>query len=106
MQINLMQNRATREIGTNTPATSANFRKSPSNLTDRSIKNVTAKVITSVERVVGEEHSLYFLKSAVKLLDFKHRKDNTLAVSNWLCSRWTWKGLIGGAEWVTATSAG
>jgi hypothetical protein len=76
MQINLMQNRATREIGTNTPATSANFRKSPSNLTDRSIKNVTAKVITSVERVVGEEHSLHFLKSAVKLLDFKHRKDN------------------------------
>ena len=76
MQINLIKNRSTREIGTNTPTTSANFRKSPSDLTDRSIKNVTAKVITSVEGVVGEEHSLYFLKSAVKLLDFKHRKDN------------------------------
>jgi hypothetical protein len=39
---------------------------------------VTAKVTTSVESVVGEKNSLYFLKSAVKILDFKQRKQNNL----------------------------
>jgi hypothetical protein len=74
MQINRIKNRSTRDMGTNTPSTSANLRKSPSDLTERSIKNVTAKVITSVEGVVGEKNSLYFLKSAVKILDFNNRK--------------------------------
>lgn len=78
MQINLLKKRVTREIGTNTNTTSANLRKSPSDLTERSIKNVTAKVITSVEGVVGEKHRLYFLKSAVKILDFEQRKDTNL----------------------------
>jgi hypothetical protein len=78
MQLNRLQNLATKEIGTNTNSTSANLRKSPSDLTERSVKNVTAKVITSVEGVVGEKNSLYFLKSAVKILDFKQRKQNNL----------------------------
>jgi hypothetical protein len=78
MQLNRLQNLATKEIGTNTISTSANLRKSPSDLTERSVKNVTAKVITSVEGVVGEKNSLYFLKSAVKILDFKQRKQNNL----------------------------
>jgi hypothetical protein len=52
--------------------------RSPSDLAERSVKNVTAKVITSVEGVVGEKNSLYFLKSAVKILDFKQRKQNNL----------------------------
>jgi hypothetical protein len=76
MQIDLIRNRSTREMGTNTSATTANLRKSPSDLTRRSINNVTEKVITSVEGVVGEKNSLYFLKSAVKILDFKQRKNN------------------------------
>jgi hypothetical protein len=63
MQLNRLQNLATKEIGSITNS-SANLRKSPSDLTERSIKNVTAKVITSVEGVVGEKNSLYFLKSA------------------------------------------
>jgi hypothetical protein len=42
MQINQLENRATREIGTDTHTTSANLRVSPSNLTERSILNVTA----------------------------------------------------------------
>ena len=58
--------------------TSANLRKSPSNLTDRSIKNVTTKVISSVDKVVGEKNILYFLRSAVKILDFKKRKYSML----------------------------
>jgi hypothetical protein len=78
MHLNRLQNLATKEIGTNTNSTSANLRKSPSDLTERSVKNVTAKVITSVEGVVGEKNSLYFLKSAVKILDFKQRKQNNL----------------------------
>jgi hypothetical protein len=76
IQINRMKNRSTKDMETNTNATTANFRKSPSYLAERSIKNVTAKVINSVEGVVGEKHSLYFLKSAVKVLDFKNRKNN------------------------------
>ena len=66
------------EVGTNTKTVSANLRKSPSDLTDRSIKNVTTKVITSVQGVVGERNSLYFLRSAVKILDFKKRKREVL----------------------------
>lgn len=31
-------------------------------------------MITPVDGVVGEKNSLYFLKSAVKILDFKKRK--------------------------------
>lgn len=78
MQLELNLNRSTVETGTNTIATSANLRKSPSDLSDRSVKNVTTKVITSVEGVVGEKNSLYFLKSAVKILDFKQRKMNNM----------------------------
>ena len=54
------------------------MRKSPSDLTERSIKYVTTKVISSVDKVVGEKNSLYFLKSAVKILDFKKRKYSML----------------------------
>ena len=58
------------EVGT----VSANLRKSPSDLTDRSIKNVTTKIISSVEGVVGERNNLYSLRSAVKILDFRKRR--------------------------------
>jgi hypothetical protein len=75
MQTNLIKNRATSDMETNTNSSSVNLRKSPSDLAERSIKNVTEKVITSVEGVVGEKNSLYFLKSAVKTLDFKKRKN-------------------------------
>ena len=78
IQIKLFKKRSTKDVETNTMSTSANLRKSPSDLTDRSIKNVTAKVIDSVEGVVGEKNSLYFLKSAVKILDFKTRKQENL----------------------------
>ena len=62
------------DAGTNTvDRTSANMRKSPSDLTDRSIKNVTTKVISSVDKIVGEKNSLYFLISAVKILDLKKK---------------------------------
>ena len=79
IELSKQQSRTTVEVGTNTKDTvSANLRKSPSDLTDRSIKNVTTKVITSVEGVVGERNSLYFLRSAVKILDFKKRKREVL----------------------------
>jgi hypothetical protein len=77
IQLNRLQNLATGEIGTNTNSTSANLRKSLSYLTERSTKNVTAKVITSIEGVAGE-NSLHFLKSAVKIVDFKQRKQSNL----------------------------
>ena len=68
IQLSLLQNRTAVDAGTNTvDRTSANMRKSPSDLTDKSIKNVTTKVISSVDQVVGEKNSLYFLKSAVKI---------------------------------------
>jgi hypothetical protein len=58
MQINRIKNHLRKDMETNTIATTANFRKSPSDLAERSIKNVIAKVITSVEGVVGETLSL------------------------------------------------
>jgi hypothetical protein len=79
IQLSLLHSRTTVDAETNTvDRTSANLRKSPSDLTDRSIKNVTTKVISSVDKVVGETNSLYFLKSAVKILDFKKRKYSML----------------------------
>lgn len=80
MHIKRTKTHVTRDVETNTRATSANLRKSPSDLTERSIKNVTEKVVTSVEGVVGVKDSLYFLKSAVKILDFKQRKLNSVEV--------------------------
>ena len=76
IQLSMLQNQTTTvDVETNTvERTPAKMRKSPSDLTDRSIKNVTSKVITSVDGVVGEKNSLYFLKSAVKILDYRKRK--------------------------------
>ena len=74
MQLELNLIRSTMEMGTNTAVTSANLRKSPSDLTDLSIKNVITKVISSVEGVVGKKHSLYILKSAVKIFDLEQKK--------------------------------
>jgi hypothetical protein len=47
MQINLIKNRATSDMETNTNSLSVNLRKSPSDLAERSIKNVTEKVINA-----------------------------------------------------------
>jgi hypothetical protein len=52
---------------------SYNLRKSPNSLTQRSITNVSKKIISSVEEKVGVENSFFFLKSAVKVL---HKKRN------------------------------
>ena len=80
IQLSILQNQtAMVDVGTSTvDKTPAKLRKSPSNLTDRSIKNVTSKVITSVDEVVGEKNSFFFLKSAVKILDFKKRKHSVI----------------------------
>jgi hypothetical protein len=67
-----MKNRSTKDTETNTNATTANFRKSPSNLAERSIKNVAAKVITSVEGVIGEKHSLYFFKISGQSIGYRY----------------------------------
>ena len=80
IQLSMLQNQTTTvDVETNTvERTPAKMRESPSDLTDRSIKNVTLKVITSVDGVVGEKNSLYFLKSAVKILDYRKRKHAVL----------------------------
>ena len=52
---------------------SFNLRKSPSSLSSRSISNISKKVILSIDEKVGVENSLFFLKSAVRVL-YKERK--------------------------------
>ena len=54
---------------------SYNLRKSPNSLTQRSITNVSKKIISSVEEKVGVENSFFFLKSAVKVLHKKRKWD-------------------------------
>jgi hypothetical protein len=54
---------------------SFNLRKSPASLSSRSIRNVSKKIISSIDEKVGAENSFYFLKSAVKVL-YKKRKLN------------------------------
>lgn len=54
---------------------SFNLRKSPASLSSRFNRNVSKKVILSVDEKVGVENSLYFLKYAVKVL-YKKRKLN------------------------------
>ena len=62
IQLSMLQNQTTTvDVETNmVERTPAKLRRSPSDLSDRSIKNVTSKVITSVDGVVGEKNSLYF----------------------------------------------
>ena len=52
---------------------SFNLRKSPNSLSVRSISNVSKKIILSVDEKVGIENSLFYLKSAVKVL---HKKES------------------------------
>ena len=54
---------------------SYNLRKSPQSLSFRSISNVSNKIISSVDEKVGIENSLFFLKSAVKVLHKKRKRD-------------------------------
>jgi hypothetical protein len=54
---------------------SYNLRKSPQSLSFRSISNVSNKIISSVDEKVGIENSLFFLKSAVKVLYKKRKRD-------------------------------
>ena len=61
---------------------SYNLRKSPNSLTQRSITNVSKKIISSVEEKVGVENSFFFLKSAVKVLHKKRNWDIELESDN------------------------
>ena len=65
------------EVSTNMKTSSFNLRKSPSSLSSRSISNISKKVIVSVEEKVGVENSLFFLKSAVKVLYKKRKSDDS-----------------------------
>lgn len=65
------------EVSTNVKTSSLNIRKSPSSLSSRSISNISKKVILSLEEKVGVENSLFFLKSAVKVLIKKRKSDES-----------------------------
>ena len=61
---------------------SYNLRKSPNSLSLRSISNVSNKIISSIDERVGCENSLFFLKSAVKVLYKKRKWDITESSSD------------------------
>ena len=65
------------QVSTNVKTSSLNLRKSPTSLSSRSISNISKKVILSVEEKVGVENSLFFLKSAVKVLYKKRKSDES-----------------------------
>ena len=61
------------EVSTTKLNGSLNIRKSPSSMSKRSIQNYSKIIISSVEEKVGEDNSLFFLKSAVKVLNKKRK---------------------------------